>query len=249
MLQQIGAFDEHPVCIVNDILERKVDEKYYCSKDFERKLTKATKGELSKLHGIRLIDYRNGSSIHSWELGIKGKCSADEIHFMNALIQNRRRKIFGTHQDGKRLDIKQIRSFFKHPKIHKIIESLVQKGYLKAKDGKYNPVAGNMSFEVFKFLDPQSISITLVSSDAHKLGVVVDNRIRRLTPRECARIQGFPDSFQPHPIDTHAYRQFGNSVSVPVVKHVLKDYLKYNKIFDKAINPTLIRKAGILLPV
>ena len=40
---------------------------------------------------------------------------------------------------------------------------------------------------------------------------------RRLTPRECARLMGFPDSFQIPVSDTQAYRQFGNSVAVPVI--------------------------------
>ena len=43
---------------------------------------------------------------------------------------------------------------------------------------------------------------------------------RKLTPRECARLQGFPDSFQIPVSDTQAYRQFGNSVCVPVVMSV-----------------------------
>ncbi|MDC0048733.1 DNA (cytosine-5-)-methyltransferase [Verrucomicrobia bacterium] len=43
---------------------------------------------------------------------------------------------------------------------------------------------------------------------------------RRLTPRECARLMGFPDSFRIPVSDTQAYRQFGNSVVVPVVKAV-----------------------------
>jgi hypothetical protein len=40
---------------------------------------------------------------------------------------------------------------------------------------------------------------------------------RRLTPRECARLMGFPDSFRIPVSDTQAYKQFGNSVAVPVV--------------------------------
>jgi DNA (cytosine-5)-methyltransferase 1 len=40
---------------------------------------------------------------------------------------------------------------------------------------------------------------------------------RRLTPRECARLMGFPDTFQIPVSDTQAYRQFGNSVAVPVI--------------------------------
>ncbi|MFZ4703605.1 MAG: DNA cytosine methyltransferase, partial [Candidatus Methylumidiphilus sp.] len=48
--------------------------------------------------------------------------------------------------------------------------------------------------------------------------------------RECARLQGFPDSFQCHPIDTHAYRQFGNSVSMPVVRNVILDLFRHSGI-------------------
>ena len=48
---------------------------------------------------------------------------------------------------------------------------------------------------------------------------------RKLTPRECARLQGFPDSFVIPVSDTQAYRQFGNSVAVPVVRAVAKKML------------------------
>jgi DNA (cytosine-5)-methyltransferase 1 len=43
---------------------------------------------------------------------------------------------------------------------------------------------------------------------------------RRLTPRECARLMGFPDSFKIPVSDTRAYKQFGNSVVVPVMQAV-----------------------------
>ncbi len=45
---------------------------------------------------------------------------------------------------------------------------------------------------------------------------------RRLTPRECARLQGFPDSFKIPVSDTQAYKQFGNSVVVPLMAEVAK---------------------------
>lgn len=43
---------------------------------------------------------------------------------------------------------------------------------------------------------------------------------RRLTPRECARLMGFPEEFNIVVSDTRAYKQFGNSVVVPVIRHV-----------------------------
>ena len=45
---------------------------------------------------------------------------------------------------------------------------------------------------------------------------------RRLTPRECARLQGFPDTFKIPVSDTQAYKQFGNSVVVPLMTAVAK---------------------------
>lgn len=49
---------------------------------------------------------------------------------------------------------------------------------------------------------------------------------RRLTPRECARLQGFPDKFVIPVSDTQAYKQFGNSVTVPLIKAVAKNVVK-----------------------
>lgn len=51
--------------------------------------------------------------------------------------------------------------------------------------------------------------------------------LRTLTPRECARLQGFPDSFEIPVSDTQAYKQFGNTVSIPVVKATAKRMKKH----------------------
>ena len=55
-----------------------------------------------------------------------------------------------------------------------------------------------------------------------KRGKTGKARPRRLTPRECARLMGFPDSFRIPVSDTQAYRQFGNSVVVPVIEEVAR---------------------------
>lgn len=49
---------------------------------------------------------------------------------------------------------------------------------------------------------------------------------RRLTPRECARLMGYPDTFIIPVSDTQAYKQFGNSVAVPVVSAVAKELVR-----------------------
>lgn len=55
----------------------------------------------------------------------------------------------------------------------------------------------------------------------------INNRnIRKLTPRECARLQGFPDSFVLPYYDTQSYTQLGNAVAVPVIKAIAKRLIK-----------------------
>ena len=51
---------------------------------------------------------------------------------------------------------------------------------------------------------------------------LIDGVVRTLTPRECARLQGFPDSFQIPVSDSQAYKQFGSSVTVPVVAAIMQ---------------------------
>lgn len=228
--QQLNLFgnEDKRNSVIADILEDDVDEKYICSEIFQQQLHNAVGDDLTCLHGWRMMDYRGGQSVHSWDIGMRGECSDSEKDFMNLLIKYRRRPEFGRHQDGKKLTLEQIKTFYNRNDIEEVASSLCAKGYLKVENGKYSPVCGNMSFEVFKFLDPESISITLTSSDCNRLGVIQNNKARHITPRECARLQGFPDNFIVNPNDKFAYKQFGNSVSVPVIEAVFCDFLRNN---------------------
>ncbi len=63
----------------------------------------------------------------------------------------------------------------------------------------------------------------------HNVPLIKDDKgIRKLTPRECARFQGFPESYKlPKDIpDTKLYKQFGNSVTVSVIERVAKQLMK-----------------------
>ena len=58
----------------------------------------------------------------------------------------------------------------------------------------------------------------------------IDKNPRKLTPRECARIQGFPDKFLVNAAsDVQIYKQFGNSVSVPVINEIAKSVIEIIK--------------------
>lgn len=72
--------------------------------------------------------------------------------------------------------------------------------------------------------DPNGIARTLSAryyKDGSEILIAQEGKNpRRLTPRECARLQGFPDSFKIPVSDTQAYKQFGNSVVVPLMADV-----------------------------
>ena len=77
----------------------------------------------------------------------------------------------------------------------------------------------------------KGVSPTLTANmgmGGHNVPIVKDKRgIRKLTPRECARIQGYPDSYVfPELTDSHLYKQIGNSVSVPVLERIAKQMKK-----------------------
>jgi len=59
---------------------------------------------------------------------------------------------------------------------------------------------------------------------------LIDGKVRKLTPRECARLMGFPDDFKIPASRSQAYKQFGNSVAVPVLMKITKQILKTCKV-------------------
>ena len=96
--------------------------------------------------------------------------------------------------------------------------------YLRAYAEKHRAAGNGFGFGL---VDGNSVSRTL-SARYYKDGseILVSQgkrkRPRRLTPRECARLMGFPDSFKIPVSDTQAYKQFGNSVIVPAVTEVAR---------------------------
>ncbi|MBO4639059.1 MAG: DNA cytosine methyltransferase [Treponema sp.] len=89
-------------------------------------------------------------------------------------------------------------------------------------------VCGGMGRERNLIVDKRQKDLTPTT---HIKGTVNTDGIRKMTPREWARLQGFPDSYKLVLADTHLYKQFGNSVSVPVIEAIAK---KIKKTLDAA---------------
>jgi len=68
--------------------------------------------------------------------------------------------------------------------------------------------------------------ITDFTPTTHNKGTVNREGIRKMTPREWARLQGFPDKYVNGISNTQAYKCYGNSFTVPIIEHILQTILK-----------------------
>jgi hypothetical protein len=84
-------------------------------------------------------------------------------------------------------------------------------------------VVGGMGRERNLVIDKR---ITDYTPTTHIKGVVNRDGIRKMTPREWARLQGFPDKFVIPVADASAYKQFGNSVAVPAIQATARKILE-----------------------
>lgn len=154
--------------------------------------------------------------------------------------------------DGMPLTLKQISTFVNIPEneLINMLDDLTQKGYLKfefpkklvkeqmangiktfriydeTKPKGFNIVAGKLSFEINKILNPKDIAPTLVATDVSRLAVPDGNGLRRLTIREGLRLFGYPEWYNIDCKESEAFDLLGNTVAVPVVEFVANKLAK-----------------------
>ena len=197
---------------------------------------------LDELYGKSIKDKRGGeNNIHSWDIEYRGKISKEQKKLLNIMLKERRKKKWAEEfgidwMDGMPLTIKQIKTFYNDKNLDIMLKDLVNKGYLKFEHPKkkvgnkriqdtnlpkgYNIVAGKMSFEVSKILDPKSIAPTLVAMDMRHLYVGDGKGLRTLTLKEGLRLFGYPDNYKFDTTINNGYDLIGNTVVVPVIKNV-----------------------------
>ncbi len=109
--------------------------------DFTKKLL--SHFTVEELYGKSIKDKRGGEdNIHSWDIGLKGECSKEQINLLNKLFKERRKKQWASEigidwMDGMPLTLSQIESFFPVNNLFEcvdvkaLLDDLVEKGYLK----------------------------------------------------------------------------------------------------------------------
>ena len=210
-----------------------------------------------ELYGKSIKDKRGGKdNIHSWDIGIKGEVSPAQKILLGKILRARRNKKWAelkgiTWMDGMPLTLEEIKSFHNVDDLEVMLEDLVSKNYLTYEHPKdvvvinengvdksirlpredipkgYNIVAGKLSFEVSKILNPEHVAPTLVATDIGRVAVIDGDNLRRLTLKEQLRLFGFPDDFKIPVKERFAHDVFGNTVPVPVVEAIAKRLLSH----------------------
>lgn len=210
------------------------------------------------------------NNIHSWDFGLKGEISDAQKDLLGRLFKERRKKHWAEEigidwMDGMPLTLEQISTFYQSDDLEEMLEDLVKKGYVVKEHPKalvevetatgsirkkrvqdeskplgYNIVAGKLSFEFTKILDPEDIAPTLVATDVSRIGVVDGNGIRKLTIREGLRLFGYPEEYNLSMFNDdnkglrNAFDLLGNTVVVPTVKSIAarlcENYIKNQEL-------------------
>jgi DNA (cytosine-5)-methyltransferase 1 len=229
--------------------------------------------EMEDLYGKSIKDKRGGeNNIHSWDIGIKGEVSDEQIILLNKLFKERRKKHWAEKigidwMDGMALTLKQISTFDYSDNLKVLLDDLVKKGYLRFEHPKklvqeetengvrkyrtydetkpkgYNIVTGKLSFEINKILDPNDIAPTLVATDVSRLVVPDNGGLRKLTIREGLRLFGYPEWYEIPVKETEAFDLLGNTVAVPVVEHVAKQLAE---IYKNNVNVISVKKNVVM---
>lgn len=202
-----------------------------------------------ELYGKSIKDKRGGSTnIHSWDIELKGSVSEDQRNLLNELCKQRRKKMWAAEigvdwMDGMPLTLNQIQTFWPTATAE-MLDDLVNKGYLRFEHPKklvcieengtsytvreydetlpmgYNIVAGKLSFEINRILDPNDVAPTMVAMDMQKNYIVDGQGLRKLSLREGLRMFGYPDTFEIPVSEKDGFDLLGNTVVVPVIRAV-----------------------------
>lgn len=194
--------------------------------------------DISFLYNKSIRDKRSGPlNIHSWNLELRGEVTENQKKFLEDFVVERRNKNYAIkkglqYKEGMGLSLEDIQNFYKGTDLNKDLETIVNLGYLRIKkldktnNIMYDINGGRLSFQFTKFIDPNSATPTLVATDISKLGVVEENGIRKLTIKECLRLNGFPDDFKLSLPYNKSIDLLGNTVTVPIIKMICERILK-----------------------
>jgi DNA (cytosine-5)-methyltransferase 1 len=195
-----------------------------------------SKYDVWELAGKEIKDRAStANNIHSWDIELFGKISEYQKQILEKIRTESESKKYSKLKKvslttGIPLTVEDISMFCSFSNLEEMLEDLVAKGYLRHTT---KPCVGyrlrsiSFSIPIYRILDPDTPTITLVAAKTRCLGVIDGGGIRKLSHKEILRLFGFPDDFRYYttPANSTFCRLFGNTVVVPVVEQVARRLL------------------------
>ena len=207
---------------------------------------------IAKLHRPKLIFLENVKGFKNHDKGNTYKVVKKTLEDMGYIVSSEvlNAKNFGLPQNRERIFIvaslegefnfDSLKNTKKKSKLGDILEEEVDSKYTISdklwaghqRRKKEHKAKGN-GFGYCMF-DSESEYTSTISARYYKDGSEIlikqeNKNPRKLTPKEARKLQGFPDNYKITVSDTQAYKQFGNSVAVPVIEAIAKEIVKWKK--------------------
>tara|TARA_R100000781_G_scaffold97128_2_gene61020 strand:- start:686 stop:1900 length:1215 start_codon:yes stop_codon:yes gene_type:complete len=203
-----------------DILEEEVDDKYYLSDKSVSKLETYNERNKKKGNGFRAKFHNIETDVMS-SLKVGGQGADDLIEIKGAALR-------GRYTDNNKIE-KQLetrKDDLSNAITTSQLDSIIQIGNIVNTGNFSNPIRGRIYSK-----DGLSPCLNTCSGGGHEPKILEEKRIRKLTPLECLRLQGFPDEFyykckEEGLSDTQLYKQAGNSMTSDVMYYLIKEILK-----------------------
>lgn len=177
-------------------------------------------GEGQKLCNVRFAE----TSIKTWEIPeVFGEVSEAQAVILNTIAKHRRLKRYGNIPNGNPLPIAEIIRLSGLTSVQRDIEYLLHANYLKAKCGGYDLKGAMFCSGLFKRPKWDEPSPTVLTNFHNPRYFLHPSENRPFTLRECARLQGFDDTFSFHGEGANysledGYRLVGNAVPPPLAE-------------------------------
>jgi DNA (cytosine-5)-methyltransferase 1 len=218
----------HLVKRLKDVLESEVDEKYFLSDNNIKALMVYNERQIENNRGFS-AKFRKVETVKVMDALKCGGGGKDDLIQISKEVRTDesklQRKLTGTNDfRGKKIE------FIDSNVSNTITTSLTKDHYIKihANTAKGYDTAEEEEDSInFSFPNSETMRGIIVKGVSQTLdtqcnqGIYTQQRIRRLTPRECARLMDFPDSFQMPCSDSQSYKQMGNSICVGVLAQII----------------------------
>jgi DNA (cytosine-5)-methyltransferase 1 len=175
--------------------------------------------------GQKLCNVRHAAtSVYTWKIPeVFGEVTERERIILETIAKNRRHKKYGNIPNGNPISPIEIEILSQLTAIDLELESLIYKGYLKEKDGKFDLKGAMFCSGIFKRPFWNEPSPTVLTNFYNPRYFLHPLKNRPFSLRECARLQGFPDNFVftdgKSQVDlVSGYRLVGNAVPPPISK-------------------------------